>query len=224
MRLQSFIETRLTAGMTADAVVALSVKPDKALVKRARALEAFEACPEAHGALLAALGKPLPKEPYQLRLDTLVARSSTTEPARRDPGWLGTLELGAPLGNDVHTAVWAESEVLLGFPASARAEVVLAAVEQGEDRNHAIQLVRVLEESDAARVLKAAITSASPPSGNWLDFAFRRGSHPRVAARWTVDSLLARLSPEGRERFLAVRCGDVERERASARAGERTRC
>jgi hypothetical protein len=138
-RVRSFVETRLSAGMTADALVALSVKPDKALVKRALAAAALDAYPEAHGALLSALGKTLPKQPYQLRLDTLVARCAATAPSKRDPRWLDALELGASLGDDTFTPMWCETEILLGFPETTRAELVLAAVaHEGSEANHAI--------------------------------------------------------------------------------------
>ncbi|APR74972.1 Hypothetical protein A7982_00318 [Minicystis rosea] len=199
-RSHAYVQNALAAGFP-DVMVALAAHPDPALVEQA--LERFGegAHPESRGLLLAALGKPMPED-RMLRLDYLVARCQTIGKGKREPRWLAALDLREELDNhDVWPVVWAESRILLAFPAAKRAAAVQPALRGDTKKAHAIQLLRVLDEPDAAAGLAAALTSPTPPPPNWLDWLLRNGSLPGVASPWTRASILARLDAEARARY-----------------------
>lgn len=202
-RSHAYVQNALATGFP-DVMVALAAHPDPALVEQALDRFAADAHPESRGLLLAALGKPMPED-RDLRLAYLVARCETLGKGKRDPRWLDLLDLQQELDpREVWPVVWSESRILLAFPAPKRAAAVMPALRGDANKGHSIQLLRVLDEPDAAAGLAAALTSPTPPPPNWLDWLLRNGSLPGVASPWTRASLVARLDAAARERHDAM--------------------
>lgn len=205
-RSHAYVRTALPSRFP-DVMIALAAHPEPSLVAEVLAtFEDDEESPEARGLLLAAIADSLPDGPSELRREAALALCERT--ATPDPRWLAALDLRAELdASDVWPVVWAESRILLAFPAATRAELVFAALHDG-DLGHAIQLLRVLPTDLAAKGLARALARRPGPPRNWLEWTLRVGGLA-PDDRWTDDSLLAAAGPEVAAAFRASMLGDA---------------
>ena len=182
-----------------EAMVALAAHLDAAMAKKA--LAEFETDSPAKGRLLAALGKPLPKDRLSM-LDALLGRCELAGKTL-DAAWLELLPLDDELSlGDAPAVIWTERQILLEYPELRRSTCVLASLRGSGDGAHVVQLLTVLSEDAAADALEVALLRSDPP--RWLDNTLQQGSAAGVTPSWTGTSLLSRLKPRVMDAYLVA--------------------